>query len=85
MRRDPETGDPDFFSFARDYLHTYMPKVQQHSPNTIQAYRISLECFLDYLADHEHIERVRLRRRDDEVAQEPDAADPPLRHRRPGR
>jgi integrase/recombinase XerD len=59
MRRDPETGAPDFFGFARDYLHTYLPKVQQNSPNTIQAYRISLECFLDYLADHQHIERAR--------------------------
>lgn len=58
MRRDPETGDPDFFSFARDYLHTYLPKIQQSSPKTIQAYRISMECFLDYLAVHEHIERV---------------------------
>ena len=58
MRRDPETGDPDFFGFARDYLHTYLPKVQQHSAKTIQAYRISLECFLDYLAVHEHVERV---------------------------
>jgi integrase/recombinase XerD len=58
MRRDPKTGDPDFFSFARDYLHTYLPKVQQSSPKTIQAYRISLECFLDYLTGHEHVERV---------------------------
>jgi site-specific recombinase XerD len=57
MRRDPETGDPDFFGFARDYLHTYLPKVQQASPKTIQAYRISLECFLGYLADHEHVDR----------------------------
>ena len=57
MRRDPETGDPDFFGFAREYLHTYLPKAQQSSPKTIQAYRISLECFLDYLADHEHVER----------------------------
>ena len=58
MRRDPETGDPDFFGFARDYLHTYLPKVQQSSPKTIQAYRISVECFLGYLADHEHVDRA---------------------------
>lgn len=57
MRRDQHTGDPDFFSLARDYLHTYLPTVQQSSPKTIQAYRISLECFLDYLGEHEHIER----------------------------
>ncbi|MGL5827342.1 MAG: tyrosine-type recombinase/integrase [Nocardioides sp.] len=60
MRRDPETGDPDFFGFARDYLHTYLPKVQQSSPKTVEAYRISMECFLDYLVDHEHLERAQV-------------------------
>lgn len=57
MRRDPETGDPDLFGFARDYLHTYLPKVRQSSPKTVEAYRISMECFLDYLATHEHVDR----------------------------
>ena len=28
MRRDPTTGAPDFFKFARDYLHAYMPKIR---------------------------------------------------------
>ena len=28
MRRDPETGAPNLFSFARDYLHGYLPKVR---------------------------------------------------------
>ena len=57
MRRDPETDTPDFFSFARDYLHAYMPRVRALSPKTIEAYRISLECFLGYLAEAEHVER----------------------------
>jgi len=57
MRRDPRTGAPDLFSFARDYLHAYMPRVRALSPKTIEAYRISLECFLGYLAETEHVER----------------------------
>jgi site-specific recombinase XerD len=57
MRRDPITDAPDLFSFARDYLHTYLPKVQARSPKTIEAYRISLECFLGYLTDNEPVQR----------------------------
>jgi site-specific recombinase XerD len=58
MKRDPKTGAPDFYTFARDYLHTYLPTVARRSPKTIEAYRISLECFLDYLADHQRMERA---------------------------
>ena len=57
MRRDSKTGAPNFYSFARDYLHTYLPTVQRRSPKTIEAYQISLECFLDYLAEADHVER----------------------------
>jgi integrase/recombinase XerD len=57
MRRDPATGAPDLFSFARDYLHVYMPRVRALSPKTVEAYRISLESFLDYLAEAEHVTR----------------------------
>ncbi len=61
MRHDPTTGAPDFFGFARDYLHAYMPKTRGLSPKTIEAYRISLECFLDYLADTGHMKREQVR------------------------
>jgi len=58
MKRDPATRAPDFYHFARDYLHTYLPTVARRSPHTIQAYRISLECFLDYLGDVQHLDRA---------------------------
>ncbi len=60
MKRDPNTGSADFYAFARDYLHTYLPTVARRSPNTIDAYRISLECFLEYLRDEHHIERAQV-------------------------
>jgi site-specific recombinase XerD len=60
MKRDPVTRAPDFYRFARDYLHAYLPTVARRSPNTIEAYRISLECLLDYLAEDRHVERAQV-------------------------
>lgn len=57
MKRDPDTGAPDFYQLARDYLHTYLPTIAGRSPKTIEAYRISLECFIGYLGNQEHIDR----------------------------
>jgi site-specific recombinase XerD len=60
MRRDPATDAPNFFALARDYLHGYLPKARRLSPKTIEAYRISLECFLGYLDQAEHIDRAQV-------------------------
>ena len=60
MKREPDTDAADLFSFARDYLHAYLPKTRGLSAKTIQAYRISLECYLGYLAEAEHLDRAQV-------------------------
>ena len=49
MKHNPDTGAPDFFVFARNFLHSYLGKVRKCSPATITACRLSLECFLTFL------------------------------------
>ncbi len=57
MKRDTRSDTPNFWGYARNYLHEYMPKVRVLSPKTIEAYRISVECFVGYLVDEQHIQR----------------------------
>ncbi len=57
MKRDPVTDEASVWVFARDFLHAYMPKARGLSPATIQAYRLSLECFLAFLTEDHHLKR----------------------------
>lgn len=57
MKRDTRNDTPSFWGFARNYLHEYMPQARNLSPKTIEAYRISLECFVGYLVDEQSVQR----------------------------
>ena len=54
MRRDPKSA-PDFYSLRRRFPPRLPAQDQGLSPKTIEAYRISLERYLNDLADTERI------------------------------
>lgn len=41
--------DENFFKTIREFLNIYLPKQKCYSENTVRAYRISLNLFVDYL------------------------------------
>lgn len=57
MKRTTHDPTPDFWSYARNYLHDFLPKVRALAPRSIEAYRISLESYVHYLVTQKQVRR----------------------------
>lgn len=49
MKKSKKQTAPDFWSYARNFLHFYLPKVRNLSPHTIASYKQSLTFYIEYL------------------------------------
>lgn len=55
------TADKDsayFWSSASEYLNNELPNIRKKSPNTIEAYRRSLNGYIDFLEKEKSINRA---------------------------
>ena len=50
-----------FFSKTKDFLDIFLPKQSNRSSETVRAYRISLNCFYDYVTETAGISAVSFR------------------------
>ena len=57
MRKNKNINDPDFWLYARSFLHVYLPKVRNLSNNTIDSYKQSITYYIDYLKKQVGINR----------------------------
>lgn len=57
MMKSKKQIGPDFWQYARSFLHTYLPKVRNLSQNTIDSYKQSISYYIDYLEIQIGIER----------------------------
>ena len=56
-RKNKNRNGSDFWLYARSFLHVYLPKVRNLSQNTIDSYKQSMTCYIDYLKNQMGIER----------------------------
>jgi site-specific recombinase XerD len=57
MKRTTHEPSPDFWGYARNYLHDFLPNVREMAPRSIEAYRISLESYVTYLVTEKQVRR----------------------------
>ena len=46
-----------FWGMARAFLHSHCAKARRMSPETVDAYRIALECYVSYLEEEKGVEK----------------------------
>lgn len=56
MRKN-KNHEPDFWYYARNFLHIYMPDVRHLSQKSIDTYKQSLNCYLEFLENSRGIPR----------------------------
>ena len=56
-RKNKIQAEPDFWQYARNFLHDYLPKSRNLSPHTIASYKQSMTCYIDYLEMQWGVER----------------------------
>lgn len=57
MKNTTREAVPDFWGYARNYLHQFLPQVRNLAPRSIEAYRISLESYIHYLVTEKQVPR----------------------------
>lgn len=48
-------ADETLFKLIRNFLVTYLPTQRNSSPNTVRAYKTSLEMLLDYIKGYNQV------------------------------
>lgn len=57
MKKIKNKKGADFWVYARSFLHVYLPKVRNLSPNTIEAYKQGITIYINYLKSQLQIDR----------------------------
>ncbi|MFB9164920.1 tyrosine-type recombinase/integrase [Arthrobacter psychrochitiniphilus] len=55
MKNTKREAVPDFWGYARNYLHHFLPQVRNLAPRSIEAYRITLESYIHYLVTEKQV------------------------------
>ena len=57
-KKDASKNSAVFWQMAKDYVDHRLPEIRKSSPNTVKAYRDSLNKYVDYLESEKKIRRT---------------------------